>query len=136
MITKSTDEIRSRIEKFVQELDLLVRRQTLEALKSVLSSESAAPRATSATRRGPARRGRRGAAPSPEITARTLEFIQAGEGVSVSEIAAALGTSSKDLRKVLLALLAEKQIHTRGQRRGTRYHSGAGGGSGKGRRKA
>lgn len=136
MITQSTDEIRSRIDKFVQELDQLVRRQTLDALKAVLAGESGAPRAAAAPARTRGRRGRRAAAPSPETTAKALEFIQAGQGVSVSEIATATGSNTKDLRKVLLALLAEKQIHTKGQRRGTRYHAGSGGGSGKGRRKA
>jgi len=137
MTTKSTDEIRARIEKFAQELDLLVRRQTLDALKAVLSGEGPAPRAAAAP--APARgrrRGRRGAAVSPETTAKLLEIIQGGQGVSVSELASSLGASSKDLRKPLLALIADKQIHTTGQRRGMRYHGGAGGGSGKGRRKA
>lgn len=136
MITKSTDEIRARIDKFVLELDQLVRRQTLDALKAVLAGESPTPRAAASSAPARARRGRRAAAPSPETTAKVLELIQQGQGVSVSEIATQVGASSKDLRKTLLALIAEKQIHTQGQRRGTRYHAGPGGSGGKGRRKA
>ncbi len=138
MITKSTDEIRARIDKFVQELDLLVRRQTLDALKAVLSGDSPSPRASTSAAPARARRGRRGAALSPETTGQVLASIQgAGEaGISASDIGKALGASSKDLRKVLQGLAAEGQIHTTGQRRGTRYHAGAGGGAKKGRRKA
>ena len=140
MITKSTDEIRARIDKFVQELDLLVRRQTLDALKAVLSGDSPSPRASTSAAPAPARarRGRRGAAPSPETTAQVLASIQgAGDaGIAASDIGKALGASSKDLRKVLQGLQAEGQIHTTGQRRGTRYHAGGGGGAKKVRRKA
>jgi len=136
MINQSASEIRARIDKFVQELDVLVRRQTLDALKAVLGGGDGAPRASAAPARARGRRGRRAAAVSPETTGKLLEIIQAGEGVSVSELAAQTGSSSKDLRKPLQALIAEKKIHMQGQRRGTRYHAGSSTGSGKGRRKA
>ena len=121
MITKSPDQIRGRIEKFVQELDLIVRRQTFEALKAVLDGGNSAPRPV--VRRGP---GRRAATPPAELTAKALEFVQGNDAQTVSQIGTGVGASPQDLRKVLLPLIAEGQIHTTGQRRGTRYHAGAG----------
>jgi hypothetical protein len=122
MITQSTDEIRGRIERFVQELDSLVRRQTLDALKAVLAGETAAARP--AAKRG--RPGRRAATPPAELTAKVLDFVRANDAQTVSQIGVAVGASAKDLRKVLMPLMEQGQVHTTGQRRGTRYHAGAG----------
>ena len=133
MKTTVDSRIRERIEGFVQELDVLVRKSALDALAGVLSTGAGA---------GP-RRGRRPkavavapAAGGGDLSGQVLSHVRANDGQSVSEIGAALGTSSKDLRKVMLTLQKEGSIHTSGQRRGTRYHAGGGGrSSGKARRK-
>jgi len=134
-MTKNTVDtrIRERIEGFVQELDQLVRKSAFDALAGVLSGAGAGP-----SRRG--RRGPRGArAPAGgggDLSAKVLAHVRANDGQSVTEIGAALGSSSKDLRNVMLALQKAGEIHTSGQRRGTRYHAGGGGRKrGKARRK-
>jgi hypothetical protein len=125
--------IRERIEGFVQELDQLVRKSALEALAGVLAGAGAAP-----GRRG--RRPRAASAPAAgggDLAEKALAHVQANDGQSVSQIGAALGASSGDLRKAMLALMKDGKIHTSGQRRGTRYHAGPGGRKrgGRGRRK-
>lgn len=45
----------------------------------------------------------------------------------MSEIGAALGATTKDLRLPLQKLLADGKVKTKGQKRGTRYHAGGAG---------
>jgi hypothetical protein len=136
MIRKQIEsQIRERIGVFVRELDALVRRSALDVLKDLLADD--------AVRAAPARPAREpGGAAAPaaggDLAARVLALLQTSDGQTVSQIAAALGRSTDDVRKELRTLLAEGRIHTTGQRRGTRYHAGGGGAkeARRGRRKA
>ncbi len=120
----SEAQIKSRIEEFVQELDLLVRKSTLDALRSILENGQA-----------PARRGRRPGRPAGARAAaagaaaeglapRIADHLRSNPGQTVGEIVKALGTSAPTAKKTIKAMLAARQIRKTGQRRGTRYFPG------------
>lgn len=127
-------EIQERIEAFVKELDFLIRKSTLEALKSVLDTgggaaaperrRGRAPRAAAAT--AAPRRGRRPAANVAAASEAILAHVQANDGQSVSEIAAATGTALPVAKKALASLINAGALKKSGQKRGTRYHAGSG----------
>jgi len=116
----TSEQIRERIDGFVQELQRLVRRNALEALEGVLAGDGVPSRG----KRGPGR-PRKGAA-NDALNARVLDHVQANDGLTVSQIGQAVGAGAKALRKVMLGLMEAGRLHTSGQRRGTRYHAGAG----------
>jgi len=123
MIENATeDQIRERIEHFVKELDLLVRRSALEALQGVLGEARAGARTgPRAVGKRPGRKPRGG---SPAGAEAVLAELQAhpGPGRSISELGAAVGGSRPQLRKLLQDLASEGRVETTGQRRGMRYH--------------
>ncbi len=51
-----------------------------------------------------------------------LEHIRENPGQRGEQIAAALGTDTNSMRRVMHALIAEKKVKTKGQRRGMSYH--------------
>jgi hypothetical protein len=141
------DRLRARVDSFVTELSDLVRRRTLGDIVDVLKSAEGSARAY---RDGPpvkivkargqrkvargtpgrpakapiaaAQAGRRRA---PELfaplMARVHGYIKSHAGGGVGPIAAALGTSTRDLSLVLRKLLDEKKVTSTGKKRGTRY---------------
>jgi hypothetical protein len=125
-------EIRERITKFVEELDALVRKSTLDALKNALGATGTI---TPARRRGRpagaakvagARPGRRPAANVEAASEAILAHVKANDGQSVSEIAAATRTPLPVAKKALSSLLGAGALKKTGQKRGTRYHAGSG----------
>jgi hypothetical protein len=120
-------QIKNRIAEFVAELDLLVRKSTLEALQGVLSNGSAAP-----ARRGPGRPagkrgpGRRSSANLEEASAKIVAHVQANDGQGIGAIADAAGLDLKTAKKAAIALLASGALKKSGQKRGTVYHVGSG----------
>ena len=137
--------IRSCIDSFVEKLTTLVKHAALEAVSDALGSAAPARRAPGrrrtkkkaarrTTRKKAAKRVRRSSGDVDATAAAVLAHVRANPGQSITEIAAALGLSSKDLRLPVLKLLEQRKIKTTGQRRGTRYH--AGGRRGPAKRKA
>ncbi|MCP3920806.1 MAG: hypothetical protein GY711_35210 [bacterium] len=55
-----------------------------------------------------------------------IGFVRDNQGCSVTEVAASLKLSTKDLRLPILKLVESGKLRTTGQRRGTRYHTGSG----------
>jgi len=129
-------QIKERIQSFVTELDLLVRKSTLEALHGLLNGSS-----TPVRRGRPAGRprGRRSSADVGAAAEAVLAHVRANDGQGVSEIAAGTGIALKDVKKAVVQLLAARQIKKTGQKRGTKYHAGAGraaaGGTKRGKRR-
>jgi len=135
-------QIKNRITEFVQELDLLVRKSTLEALQGILAT-GAAP-----ARRGPGRPAGSGRGPGRPRGSLIVEgvaeaitaHVAANDDQTVGEIAKAVGASPAVAKKVIIKLLASGGISKTGQKRGTRYHVGSGTPArakrGKGRKKA
>jgi hypothetical protein len=113
-------QIKERIASFVQELDKLVRRSTLEALRGVLDSESAAP-----ARRGPGR-PRGPAAAGGNVATGIVDYVRANDGHTVGQISVGVGAAPKLVKKAIIQLLAAGAIKKTGQKRGTRYHIGSG----------
>jgi hypothetical protein len=116
-------QIRDRISAFVSELDALVRKSTLEALRGVL--EKTPP----SGQRGRGRPRGSGGARAPvggDSTDAILAFLRANDGQGVREIAAGTGLSSSVAKQAVAQLLASGALAKSGQRRGTKYHVGSG----------
>jgi hypothetical protein len=146
-MSNANDRLRARVDSFVTELSDLVRHGTLgEIVDALKNAEGSAP----AHRGGPPAKiakargerkvaggtpGRSATAPiaaaqagrrrAPELLAplmaRVHGYIKAHAGHGVGPIAAALGTSTRDLGLVLRKLLHEKKVTSTGKKRGTRY---------------
>jgi hypothetical protein len=141
------DELRSRIDAFVDELAGIVRQSALEAVRSALG-EAGAPRAVShAAAAAPPSRGRRGrprgavrrtAAKSvvrvrakpgqkrdPKVLARLVDrlatYIATNPGQRIEQINKALGVPTKDLSLPIKKLLRAGRISSKGQKRSTTY---------------
>lgn len=122
-------QIKERISAFVSELDLLVRRSTLEALRSVLDNSAAPARRgrPAGSGRGPGRpRGAGRGGNVDEAAAKVLAHVQANDGQGISAIADGLGLDLKLAKKAAGQLLAAGQLAKSGQKRGTVYHVGSG----------
>ena len=149
-MSDADNEIRARVESFVNELSDLVRQAALEAVATALKkgeaqpqtrkvgrpTKAAAPVEAPEEKRGSARtRGRPTAAKgakrragekrSPQILAQVTEqvfnHIKTNAGQGVEQIAKALGTTTKELTLPIRKLLAEKKVTSKGQKRATRY---------------
>ncbi len=109
--------IQERLQAFVKELDLLVRRGTLDSLRDVLGEG----RPARAPRPRGRRRGKPSGSPVDGFTPRIAAHIRSNPGQTVGQIAQALGARASALKKAIKDMLAGKQVRKTGQRRGTRY---------------
>jgi hypothetical protein len=141
-------EIQSRIQSFLAELSGLVKRQALEAVHEALSGSAMAParrgpgrpRGSTTAKRGPgrppkvsgpARSGKRAKRTSEAVeamAARVLAQVRSKPGQRLEEIGRAMKMPTKGLKLPIQKLLAGKQVRTEGQKRGTKYFAGGGGG--------
>ena len=130
MPTTIESKIQDRITAFVSELDLLVRKSTLEALQGVLSNGSAPARVgrPAGAPRGPGRpKGSgRSKVDLEEASAKIVAHVQTNDGQSISAISDATGVDLKTAKKATIALLAAGSLKKSGQKRGTVYHVGSG----------
>ena len=114
-------QIKERIAELVQELDLVVRRGTLESLREALEGRPRAGR-----RRG-RRRGQASAASADNLAPKIVAHVRSNPGQTVSQVAKAIGARPAVLKKTIKVMLGEKAIRKTGQKRGTRYFpAGAG----------
>lgn len=138
-------QISESVDKFVEELSQLVRQAALESVSEALGGSAPAQprRGTSARKTTAARRGkagkkagrkkaaggreRRSTAAVADVAEALLAHVKANPGQSISDIAAALGATSKELRLPVLKLIEDGKLRTTGQRRGTKYFAGRGG---------
>ena len=119
MPTVIESRIQDRIASFVKELDLLVRKNALDAVRGVLDG---AP-----VRRGPGRpRGSSRSTLVEGVAPAILAHVKANGGQPVGEIARAVGASPDAAKKAIKGLLDSGQLTKTGQKRGTRYHAGSG----------
>jgi len=157
MQTNDTDqELARRVDAFVQDLSDLIRQAALEAVQEALGGDLPAPprvgrkqarrkrtRRKQATRRAAAtpaaggrrKRIRRSAEDLSRMAEQVLAHVRANPGERLELIGAALEESTKDLRRPVQQLLADGELRTEGQRRGTTYFA-TGGGSARAARKA
>lgn len=129
-----SDQIRSRVEEFVDELSSLIRQSALDTVAQVLRGEEG----------GGGRRGRRGAASAgrapvaargrvrakgakrsqdelENLTTRLLTYIKSNAGQRIEQVAKGMGVSTRELNLPAKKLLANKSIRTKGQKRATQY---------------
>ena len=119
-------QIRTRIEHFVSELDALVRQAAVESVSQALGRNS--NHGERATRAAPAVRGRlrqkgekRSSNELSTLTSRLREYIAKHPGHGIEQIGKAIGSRTKELALPVKKLLADKAIRTRGQKRATKY---------------
>lgn len=136
MATSTLDQqIRSRIDAFIEELSTLVREAALESVQAALGAgpargpgrprKAAAP-ASGDIRRRAVRRGRGGKRTSEEIDALAVKlhaYVKSNPGNTIERIGKAIAIDTKELKLPVIKLLAEKKLKTTGQRRGTKYHA-------------
>jgi len=130
-------EIQSRIQAFLTELSVLVKRQTLETVHEALGQEVVGRRRPGRPRKVTMRRGRRPRVMarrtvrgkrirrSPEqlakLQASVLAQVRSKAGQRLEEIGQALRTDTAVLKKPIAMLLASKKLKTTGAKRGTKY---------------
>jgi hypothetical protein len=143
------NDLRSRVDGFVNELSALIRRQALQAVEEVLKKGESVdhplarkpgrPPKAAATVEVDKAAHARGRAPKPvvapkrkagekrtpqqlgQITEQVYNYIKSNGGQGVEQIAKALATSTKELTLPIRKLLTEKKIGSKGQKRATRY---------------
>lgn len=127
-----SDQIRSRVEEFVDELSSLIRQSAMDTVAQVLGGvgESRRGRRGASAGRGSAveARGRaraKGAKRSQDelerLTARLLTYVKANAGQRIEQIAKGMAVSTRELNLPAKKLLADKSIRTKGQKRATQY---------------
>ena len=140
--------LRDRIDAFVDDLSDLIRQAALESVQEALGGVVAP------ARRGPGRppktagrmpgpkpsaftpkkapkkkagaRIRRSADDLDEMAGLILDYVKGSPGNGVEAISKALRVPSKELKRPVQMLIADKKLRTEGNRRGTTYFAGAG----------
>ena len=139
-MSNAENQIKNRVDAFVNDLSDLIRQSALEAVGEALKkggavSAPAAPVArrpgrpakaagTSASAAAAAKR-RAGEKRSPVLLAQVTDqvgnHIKSNPGQGVEQIAKALSTTTKELTLPIRKLLGDKKITSKGQKRATRY---------------
>ena len=126
-----SDQIRSRVEEFVDELSSLIRQSAMDTVTRVLGGETdgrrggrrGATRLIAAEGRGRARP--KGAKRSQDelerLTGRLLAYVKGNAGQRIEQIAKGMGVSTRELNLPAKKLLGNKAIRTKGQKRATQY---------------
>jgi hypothetical protein len=143
------NELRVRVDTFVNELSALIRRQAIQAVEDLLKKgEHAAPAPIHKAGRPAAKPveaakgAKRAAAPAQaksiasakrkpgekrtpqqlaQLTDQVYSHIKSNPGQGVEQIAKALQTSTKELTLPIRKLLVDKKVGSKGQKRATRY---------------
>jgi hypothetical protein len=132
-----TDQIYSRIEAFVEELEVLIRQSTLELVGQTLG-QTAPPKAARQVRSGarlragaerakpaaakPAAGARRTKEQLEALTNALLKYIGKNPGQRMEQISAGMKMSSKELNLAMQKLKVEGHLKTKGQKRATAYY--------------
>lgn len=116
-------QIRNAIESFVEELSSLVRTAALQSVTDAFGSGGGGRRVRGAVKLSAQRA--KGEKRSPQDLAQLVSKLQseikAKPGLRMEQIAAAIGSTTKDLALPAKKLIAEKKIKTKGERRATKY---------------
>jgi len=147
--TAIDDQIRTRIDAFVEEISGLVRQAAVEAVRAALQGSTPAPSPAArrgrkpgpkagrkkATRKASGKRIRRSAEDLERMGAALLDHVRQNPGSRMEEISGALGEDTKDLRRPVQMLVDAGRLRTQGQKRATQYYAGAGKAGGATRKK-
>jgi hypothetical protein len=122
------DRIRNRVEAFAEELSTLIRDSAMETVREALGGGSAPRRGGRASASAaPVRGGRRekGQKRDPgeieRLTGRLLDYVRSNAGQRIEQIAAGMGTVTKELNLPVKKLISQKSLKTKGQKRATQY---------------
>lgn len=117
--------INQRIDEFVADITTLAREHAVKTLADALAiGGGGASRMNGSSRRRPASAGRRkrGQAELDELGQTLLDHIAGDPGLKITDLAAALSTTPKELALPARRLIAEKKVRTEGQKRSTAYY--------------
>jgi hypothetical protein len=118
-------QIQKLLSSFTQELDLLVRRATFEALHRSLTDGDFLTRSPAAPPVRPARKARgRRARDLGDASNRVLAQVRSQGGQGIRAIAEALGLELPRTKQAVQRLLATGALQKSGAKRGTVYHLG------------
>lgn len=146
MNTQQLDaSIRSHIDQFLVSISALVRQAAVESVKEALGGSDV--KMAIPARRGPGRprknavssasapkaakgskAGRRSSADVEQTGAQVLSYVRSNPGQRLEEIGRGLGADTAGLKRPIQGLLAAGELRTEGQKRGTKYFPGGGGG--------
>lgn len=120
----TTPTVQAALDNLIEAIRVELREEFLSLIGGAPSPAARARRSRQApakSSRGP----RKGARRSPEelerLTKSVLAYVRKNAGQRAEQIAAGLGTSTKELVRPISKLLADKALKTRGVRRGTTY---------------
>lgn len=132
--TSVTDQVRARVESFVDELSELIRQSAMDTVQKALAGGGdigvrRGRRGAVAGRRGAvakvARLREKGAKRSPDelekLTNQLLSHIKQNAGQRIEQIAESMDVSTKELNLPAKKLIAKKLIRTKGHKRATQY---------------
>jgi hypothetical protein len=127
-------QIRARIERFVSELNELVRQSALEAVSDALRGNVARRAPVGLTlNRAVALGPRRGAKRSPQqiehTVASVLSHVRTNPGQGIEQMAHEMGMSTRDLTLPIKKLLGSGDLITEGHKRATKYFASGNGSS-------
>ncbi len=118
-------EIAQRVDEFVKDLTVLVRRAALAAVSQALGgqpSPGASPRRAGARASG----GKRSLSELEALSNRLLQHVATNPGQRTEQIAKALRMTTKDLALPMRKLVQGGALTTKGQKRATAYFPGSG----------
>ncbi len=144
-----TQEIDSRIQRFVAELNDLVRKQAMDAVSSALgadapvrrgpgrppgsgakqqaASSAAAPKAAKGRSR---RKGeKRTQSELAQLESSLESYVQNNPGQGIENIGKAIGFATGELSRPMKKLVQRGVVRTEGAKRATKYYAGSGGGT-------
>ena len=125
-MSNTDQQIRDRIEEFVNQLSQLVRQTALDSVRDALGDGAGRGRGRGAGRsavgRGARRKGeKRSSDQIAETTKAVMGYVRKHPGQGVEAIAKGLGTDTKELTLPIRKLVGERQLKTKGQKRATKY---------------
>ena len=125
-MSDTDQQIRDRIEEFVNHLSQLVRQTALESVRDALGEGAGRGRGRGAGRaavgRGARRKGeKRSSDQIAETTKAVMSYVRKNPGQGVEAIAKGLGTVTKELTLPIRKLVGERELKTKGQKRATKY---------------
>lgn len=129
-MSDSGNDLRARVDAFVDDLNVLIREAALLAVHQALgvSAKRGPGRPRGAAKAPAAKRGGKRAKRDPQAVLAMADkvhaAIKAKPGQSVEQIGKGLGMPTKALTLPIRKLLDAKRVKTKGQRRGTRYFPG------------
>ncbi|MFT4542004.1 MAG: hypothetical protein ACI841_002255 [Planctomycetota bacterium] len=136
-LSNTTEQIRARVDAFVDDLRDLIQQAAIEAVHTALGADTPAARAPRKSKAGSAKpavarkqqggkRIRRTRDDLDQMASSLVDYIQANPAAGMSDLVRAMGAEAPVVRGPLNELIAEGKIRKEGEKRGTKYFVGSG----------